>query len=47
MQTASDPGDDKLVAEVKETVREETHEAVEKGVEEAKEDVAKEEDAKN
>lgn len=47
MQMTIDPGDDKLVKEVKETVKEETHMAVKEGVEEAKEEVAAEEDAKN
>lgn len=47
MQTTADPGDDKIVAEVKETVTQEAHEAVKEGVEEAKEEVAAEEDAKN
>jgi len=47
MQPATDPGDDKITKEVKETVKEEAHEAAKAGVEEAKKDVAAEEDAKN
>lgn len=47
MQIISDPGDDKLVKEVKETVKEETRTAVKEGIEEAKKEVATEEDAKN
>ena len=47
MQFASDPADDKLVKEVKETVKQETHVAVKEGVEEAKKDVAAEEKAKS
>ena len=41
-----DPGDAKLVKEVKEVVKEEAHQAAKAGVEEAKQEVAAEEEKK-
>lgn len=42
----ADPSDKKIVEEVKETVRHETHEAAKKGVADAKKEVAAEEEIK-
>ena len=46
MQITADQGDEKLAAAVKETAKEEAHEAAEAGIREAKEDVAAEEKKK-